>query len=96
MESASLNATSENLNYSAKALMGVFGKYFPNQAMANEYARKPEKIANRVYANRMGNGDEESGDGGRYRGQVEVSGCGSVDYRRQVSDCWLPKYKIDY
>tara|TARA_R110000868_G_C10970396_1_gene769736 strand:+ start:7836 stop:8453 length:618 start_codon:yes stop_codon:yes gene_type:complete len=57
----------ENLNYSAQGLLATFPKYF-NYAQAQAYARKPEMIANRVYANRMGNGDEASGDGWRHRG----------------------------
>lgn len=60
---------SENLNYSAEGLVRIFGKYFPDLATAKQYARNPEKIANRVYANRYGNGDEASGDGYRYRGR---------------------------
>lgn len=68
-ESGNLKYKSENLNYSAKALRSVFGKYFKTDEIANQYARKPEKIANRVYANRMGNGDEVSGDGWKYRGR---------------------------
>lgn len=68
-ESAGFKATSENLNYSAKALRAVFRKYFPTEALANAYARQPAKIANRVYANRYGNGPESSGDGYRYRGR---------------------------
>ncbi len=80
VESASLNATVENLNYSANALLRVFGKYFPTEAMANDYARQPEKIANRVYANRMGNGDEESGDGWRYRGRGLIQLTGKNNY----------------
>lgn len=67
-ESSNLNVFSENLNYSAEGLMKVFGKYFPNVELATKYARRPEAIANRVYANRMGNGPESSGDGWRYRG----------------------------
>lgn len=67
VESASLNAVSENLNYSADALVKIFHKYF-DAATAADYARQPERIANRIYANRMGNGDEASGDGWRYRG----------------------------
>lgn len=68
-ESAGFKATAENLNYSAKALRAVFRKYFPTDALANAYARQPQKIANRVYANRYGNGSEASGDGFRYRGR---------------------------
>jgi hypothetical protein len=63
-ESGNFKAFSENLNYSAKGLRSIFGKYFPTDALARAYERKPEKIANRVYANRMGNGDEASGEGG--------------------------------
>lgn len=66
-ESGSFKYIRENLNYSEKALLSVFKKYF-TPALAKEYARKPEKIANRVYANRMGNGPESSGDGWKYRG----------------------------
>lgn len=68
-ESGGFRYTSENLNYSAEGLEKVFKKYFPTRELAEEYARKPEKIANRVYANRMGNGDEASGDGWRHRGR---------------------------
>lgn len=57
----------ENLNYSADGLLRIFPRYF-NAITAAQYARKPERIANKVYANRMGNGDEASGDGWRYRG----------------------------
>jgi len=63
-----LRTLSENLNYSKKGLLAVFPKYF-NSASASDYERKPEKIANRVYANRGGNGNEASGDGWRYRGR---------------------------
>lgn len=59
----------ENLNYSAKRLREVFSKYFPTDALAKQYAGKPERIANRVYANRYGNGSESSGDGYKYRGR---------------------------
>lgn len=76
-ESGHLKYKSENLNYSAKALRSVFGKYFKTDEIAKEYERKPEKIANRVYANRMGNGNEASGDGWKFRGRglIELTGC---------------------
>jgi putative chitinase len=59
----------ENLNYSAEGLLRVFPKYFPSMDIAKAYARQPDKIANRTYANRMGNGDEASGDGAKYKGR---------------------------
>ena len=66
----------ENLNYKAASLRKVFPKYFPTDELAAQYANKPEKIANRVYGNRMGNGDESSGDGFRYcgRGLIQLTG----------------------
>ena len=75
-ESGGFRLTKENLNYSAKGLMGIFKKYFPTEAKANEYARKPEKIANLVYGNRMGNGPESTGDGAKYcgRGYIQLTG----------------------
>lgn len=76
-ESGSFRYKSENLNYSAQALRSVFGKYFKTDEIANNYARDPEKIANVVYADRMGNGDVASGDGWRYRGRglIQLTGC---------------------
>lgn len=85
-ESGSLNYKIENLNYSAGALQAVFGKYFPTSEMANEYARQPEKIANRVYANRMGNGDEASGDGWKYRGRGLIQITGKNNYQSFSQD----------
>lgn len=79
-ESGSLNYSSENLNYSAKALRAVFGKYFPTDEMAEAYARQPEKIANKVYANRMGNGDEASGEGWKFRGRGLIQLTGKDNY----------------
>lgn len=75
-ESGGFKFIKENLNYSAAGLNKTFKKYFPTLESAQPYARKPEKIANRVYANRMGNGDEASGDGWRYcgRGLIQLTG----------------------
>lgn len=71
---------SENLNYSAEGLQGIFGKYFPGNLEAS-YARNPEKIANRVYASRMGNGDEKSGDGFKFRGRGALQLTGKDNYK---------------
>jgi len=80
-ESGAFNYSSENLNYSAKALRSVFGKYFTTDQAADSYARQPEKIANIVYADRMGNGDTDSGDGWRYRGRGLIQLTGKENYR---------------
>ena len=80
-ESGGWRTFSENLNYSAKALDAVFGKYFVRAGRdAEEYARQPEKIANVVYANRMDNGDTDSGDGWRYRGRGPIQLTGKANY----------------
>lgn len=79
-ESGGFRLTQENLNYSAKGLLGVFKKYFPTQELADAYARKPEKIANRVYGNRMGNGDEASGEGYKFRGRGYIQLTGKQNY----------------
>lgn len=84
-ESGGFTATKENLNYSAKGLVGTFKKYFPNEEIAKEYERKPEKIANRVYANRMKNGDEASGDGFKFRGRGLIQLTGRDNYTRFAS-----------
>jgi len=75
-ESGGVVFLKENLNYKAPSLRKVFPKYFQDDATASAYANKPERIANRVYANRMGNGDESSGDGWRYcgRGLIQLTG----------------------
>jgi putative chitinase len=79
-ESGGFKLTQENLNYSAKGLMGIFKKYFPTQALADAYARKPEKIANRVYGGRMGNGLEASGEGYKFRGRGYIQLTGKQNY----------------
>jgi putative chitinase len=81
-ESANFTAIRENLNYSADGLQKIFKKYFPTPELAMQYARQPEKIANRVYANRMGNGDEASGDGFKFRGRGFVQLTGKDNYRQ--------------
>ena len=81
-ESGGFTAVKENLNYSAKGLMTTFKKYFPDEATAKQYEKKPEKIANRVYANRMKNGDETSGDGYRFRGRGLIQLTGRDNYTK--------------
>jgi putative chitinase len=78
-ETGGFKAFSENLNYSALGLQGIFGKYFPG-TLEESYARNPEKIANRVYADRMGNGNEASGDGWKYRGRGALQLTGKSNY----------------
>lgn len=80
LESNSFTAVVENLNYSAQRLLQVFPKYFRNVDV-NAYARNPQKIGNRVYANRMGNGDEASGDGFKYRGRGYIQLTGKNNYQ---------------
>ena len=80
-ESGCMHFDMENLNYSSDALRRVFGKYFPTKEEADACARKPEKIANRVYANRMGNGSEASGDGWKYRGRGLIQLTGKNNYK---------------
>lgn len=79
-ESGGFKVFSENLNYSDKGLNGIFKKYFPTIASTTGYARKPEKIANKVYANRMGNGPESSGDGYKFRGRGPIQLTGKDNY----------------
>ena len=79
-ESGGFRVTQENLNYSAKGLNGIFRKYFPTEASAAAYARQPQKIANKVYANRMANGSEASGDGYKFRGRGYIQLTGRDNY----------------
>ena len=80
-ESGCMRYDTENLNYSAKALRLLFSKYFKTDAAVARYARQPEKIANRIYANRMGNGAESSGDGWKYRGRGFIQLTGKKNFR---------------
>jgi putative chitinase len=84
-ESGGFKAIKENLNYRPASLRKLFGKYFPTDALAEQYCAKPDKqaaIANRIYANRMGNGPEESGDGYRYCGRGLIQLTGKDNYTR--------------
>jgi putative chitinase len=85
-ESGGFNFVKENLNYGAPGLMKTFKKYFPTEDIANQYAKKGEKIANRVYANRMGNGDEASGDGYRFCGRGLIQLTGRNNYTKFAAD----------
>jgi putative chitinase len=78
-ESGNFKAVSENLNYSADGLKKIFGKYFPGN-LNESYARQPEKIAARVYASRMGNGDEASKEGFKFRGRGYIQLTGKANY----------------
>lgn len=79
-ESGGLTTIRENLNYSQNGLRTTFGKYFPSDEMAGKYARQPQLIASRVYANRMGNGDERSQDGWIFRGRGLIQITGKFNY----------------
>jgi len=92
-ESGMCRYTKENLNYSAAALRSVFGKYFPGDDMASDYQRQPERIGSRVYANRMGNGDEAGGEGYHYRGRGLIQLTGKDNYRK-FSD-WSGEEVVD-
>ncbi len=89
VESANFTAGRENLNYGGEALASLFGKYFPKKDYIG-YIRKPEKIANRVYAYRMGNGDELSGDGWKYRGAGALQLTGKNNIGLYFSSVGLP------
>jgi putative chitinase len=80
-ESDNFRLIRENLNYSSEGLKTTFKKYFPTEALAIAYARQPEKIGSRVYANRMGNGDEASGDGWKFRGRGFIQLTGKENYK---------------
>ena len=85
-ESGGFTAVKENLNYSKDGLIKTFSKYFTDDSIAKEYARQPEKIANRVYANRMNNGNEASGDGYRFCGRGLIQLTGRANYTKFAND----------
>jgi putative chitinase len=94
-ESGGWTVFQENLNYSAQGLNSIFKKYFPTIESAQPYARKPEMIANKIYANRMGNGAPETGDGWRYRGRGPIQLTGSANYKafaQEMFDDWENLY----
>jgi putative chitinase len=93
-ESGNFTALHENLNYRAVTLRKVFPKYFPTDEMAAQYAQQPEKIANRVYANRMGNGPEASGDGFRYCGRGLIQLTGQQNYQNFADSIETPLDQI--
>jgi putative chitinase len=90
-ETGEFRTFTENLNYSADGLKKIFGKYFPSN-LNESYARNPEKIANRVYASRMGNGNEASGDGWKFRGRGALQLTGKTNY--QAFSDYLKKPEI--
>lgn len=85
-ESLDFTILTENLNYGAKGLRGLFGKYFPTDELAKQYERKPEMIANRIYASRMANGPETSGDGWKFRGRGILQITGRANYTQCSRD----------
>jgi putative chitinase len=92
-ESGGFRALKENLNYRAETLRKIFPKYFPTDELAAAYANMPNKqeaIANRVYANRMGNGDEASGDGFRYCGRGLIQLTGKQNYTKFAESLEIP------
>lgn len=80
-ESGNFRTVNENLNYSASGLMSTFTRHFPNKALAEQYARNPEKIASKVYGSRMGNGNESTKEGWKFRGRGYIQLTGKDNYR---------------
>jgi len=96
-ESGGFTALHENLNYRAVTLRKIFPKYFPTDELAEQYASQPNKqelIANRVYANRMGNGDEASGDGYRYCGRGLIQLTGKQNYQAFADSIEIPVEEV--
>lgn len=93
-ESANFTRISENLYYRAEGLVKTFPRYFPTLAIAKQYANQPEAIANKVYANRMGNGDEASGDGYRYSGRGLIQLTGRENYELFAASIETPVEEV--
>jgi putative chitinase len=93
-ESANFRILKENLNYRWQSLRKTFPKYFPTDELAQQYEKKPEKIANRVYANRMGNGPESSGDGFRYCGRGLIQLTGKNNYQAFADSLEMPVEEV--
>jgi putative chitinase len=93
-ESGGYKALTENLNYRAETLCKVWPRLFPNMDVANQYAHQPEKIANRAYGGRMGNGPEESGDGFRYCGRGLIQLTGKQNYTKFAESIETPVEEI--
>lgn len=89
-ESNGFTAIKENLNYRAESLMRVWPRTFPNKTIAEQYAHKPEMIANRAYGSRMGNGPEESGDGYKYCGRGLIQLTGKNNYTKFAESIGMP------
>lgn len=96
VETGQLRVVTENLNYSADGLRKTFGKYFPTVELAQAYARQPEKIANRVYGGRMGNGPESSGEGWKYRGRGLIQLTGKDNYTRAANGMYALPMGVDF
>ena len=93
-ESGNFVFLKENLNYRAESLMRTWPRHFPTMEIATQYARQPERIANRAYANRMGNGPEESGDGARYMGRGLIQLTGRNNYEAFAESIETPVEEI--
>lgn len=89
-ETGGFKVFTENLNYSAEGLQKIFGKYFPGN-LEESYAKNPQKIANRVYASRMGNGNEASGDGWKFRGRGALQLTGKDNYQAFANSLQKPE-----
>jgi putative chitinase len=94
-ETNNFTAFVENLNYSTRGLQTTFKKYFPTEMLAEQYQRNPEKIANYVYANRMGNGNVQSGDGWKFRGRGALQLTGRNNYIQFAKSLRMPDILIN-